>query len=273
MTSSIEKQRAADWFLELRNKICNSFEEIEQNHKFTRTKWQKDSGGGGGGEMSVMKGDIFEKVGVNISTVWGEFDQQFRKEIPGALEDPRFWASGISLVAHMKSPHVPPVHMNTRMIVTSKQWFGGGADLNPVFANDKDTKFFHRAFEDVCNKYDPLYYPKFKQWADEYFFIKHRNEARGVGGIFFDYLNNNDFEKDFAFVKDVGTTFLDTYPVIVRNNMDKTWTTDEKRAQLEKRGRYVEFNLVYDRGTRFGLMTGANPEAVLMSLPPEAAWA
>jgi coproporphyrinogen III oxidase len=265
------KNDAEQWFIELRDKICLAFEAIEPKAKFSRKKWSRE--GGGGGEMSIMKGDVFEKVGVNISTVWGAFPEGFKNEIPGAEIDPSFWASGISLVAHMKSPHVPPVHMNTRMIVTTKQWFGGGADLNPIFENAQDSKFFHQAFEDACNRHNPTYYSKFKQWADEYFFIKHRNEARGIGGIFFDYLNNNDFDKDFAFVKDVGNTFLETYPQLVKSNMHKKWTTEEKQAQLIKRGKYTEFNLVYDRGTKFGLMTGGNIEAVLMSLPPEAAWA
>jgi len=265
------KEEASHWFEELRNRICASFEEIDSGHRFERKKWNRD--GGGGGEMSIMRGNIFEKVGVNISTVWGEFEEQFRKEIPGAEEDPGFWASGISLVAHMKSPHVPPVHMNTRMIVTTKSWFGGGADLNSIFDVKEDTEAFHKAFEEACNKYDPDYYPKFKKWADEYFFIKHRNEPRGVGGIFYDYLNSDNFENDFAFTRDVGLAFLNIYPQIVRKNLAKSWTAEDKRKQLEKRGRYTEFNLVYDRGTRFGLMTGGNTEAILMSLPPEAAWA
>jgi coproporphyrinogen III oxidase len=264
------KKISAEWFQSLRDQICNKFEELDGEGKFERKAWERP--GGGSGVMSTMKGKVFEKVGVNISTVFGEFSEEFRKEIPGAVEDPKFWASGISLVAHMSSPHVPAVHMNTRMIVTSKSWFGGGADLNPMFENDDDTKAFHKAFADTCNKYDPEYYAKFKKWADEYFFIKHRGHPRGVGGIFFDYLNTGDIEKDFSFVKDVGSTFLDIYSKIVSQHKGKKWTPEERAFQLEKRGRYTEFNLLYDRGTRFGLMTGGNPEAILMSLPPIATW-
>jgi coproporphyrinogen III oxidase len=272
MYNNIEhcKNISSAWFRELRDKICNEFESIDGAH-FERKLWQRE--GGGGGEISIMRGNVFEKVGVNISTVWGEFDQQFRKEIPGAEDNPAFWASGISLVAHLKSPHVPPVHMNTRMIVTSKSWFGGGSDLNPIFEITEDSEAFHQAFKAACDKYNPEYYPKFKKWADEYFFIKHRNEPRGIGGIFYDYINTGDFAQDFGFTQDVGLAFLDIYPKLIRKNLDKTWTPDERRAQLEKRGRYTEFNLIYDRGTKFGLMTGGNIEAILMSLPPEAAWA
>lgn len=264
-----KKQRAREWFKDLRDQICASFEEID-GAKFERKTWQRAEGGGG--EISMMRGNVFEKVGVNISTVWGEFSEQFRKEIPGAEENPNFWASGISIVAHLKSPCIPPVHMNTRMIVTTKSWFGGGTDLNPCIEVAEDTAAFHLALKETCDRHDPEYYPKFKQWADEYFFIKHRNEARGVGGIFYDYLNSGNFENDFDFTKDVGRTFLDIYPQLVRKNLNKSWTEADKKIQLEKRGRYVEFNLVYDRGTRFGLMTGGNTEAILMSLPPEAAW-
>ncbi len=225
--------------------------------------------------MSVMKGRVFEKVGVNISTVHGEFSESFRKEIPGAAEDPRFWASGISLVAHMASPLVPAVHMNTRMIVVgdnAKLWFGGGADLTPALPDAKDTADFHAALKAACDRFDAGYYATFKKGCDEYFFIKHRNETRGVGGIFYDQLNSGEWEKDFAFTQEVGEAFLQIYPVLVKRHMDKKWTPEQKRAQLIKRGRYAEFNLLYDRGTRFGLMTGGNPEAILMSLPPEAVW-
>ncbi len=263
-------EQATKWFTELRDLICQKFEEIDGGGKFIRKQWQRD--GGGGGVMSLMKGEVFEKVGVNISTVSGEFSPEFRKDIPGALEDPRFFATGISLVAHMRSPLVPAVHMNTRYIETSKTWFGGGADLNPMIENEEDTKEFHQAFKKACDLHNPEYYQRFKAWADEYFFIKHRNEARGVGGIFYDYINSGNWEKDFAFTQDVGRAFLDIFPKLVIKHKDKTWTEEEREIQLRKRGRYAEFNLVYDRGTRFGFMTGGNTEAILMSLPPIAKW-
>lgn len=281
-----KKQRASAWFEDLRNRICTAFEALEDAlpgsdapaGQFQRTPWQRE--GGGGGVMSVMKGRVFEKVGVNISTVHGEFSEPFRKEIPGAEADPRFWASGISLVAHMCSPLVPAVHMNTRMVVVGdpengagRLWFGGGADLNPMFPVEQDTADFHAAFKEACNRFDPAYYPKFKQWCDEYFFIKHRGEPRGVGGIFYDYVNTGDWEKDFAFTQAVGEAFWKIYPEIVRRHMVASWTQEQREYQLHKRGRYVEFNLLYDRGTRFGLMTGGNVEAILMSLPPEVKWA
>ena len=282
MNTDEKKQISAKWFRELRDGICAAFEKIETDYvgtgdagKFVRTPWTRPEGGAG--EMSVMKGRVFEKVGVNISTVNGEFSEQFRKEIPGAAEDPRFWASGISLVAHMQSPLVPAVHMNTRMIVVGnpespRVWFGGGADLNPMVENPDDTRDFHAAFQTVCDATDPDYYAKFKQWCDEYFWIKHRNEARGVGGIFYDYLDT-EWDKHFAFTQAVGKAFLDIYPKIVRRHMKESWTPAQREHQLHRRGRYAEFNLLYDRGTRFGLMTGGNPEAILMSLPPEAKWA
>jgi coproporphyrinogen III oxidase len=259
-----------EWFTYLRDQICAKFEEIDGEGKFERKTWTRD--GGGGGTMAIMKGKVFEKVGVNVSAVHGNFDEKFRHEIPGADINPEFFATGISLVAHMRSPLVPAVHMNTRYIETSKTWFGGGADLNPMFENQNDTEKFHQAFKEACDRHNLEYYPKFKKWADEYFFIKHRNEARGVGGIFYDYLNSNNFDDDFAFTKDVGQTFLKIYPEIVLEHKDKTWTQEQRETQLIKRGRYAEFNLTYDRGTRFGLMTGGNTEAILMSLPPEAKW-
>ncbi len=275
-----QKTKAAAWFRELRNHICAEFEKLEDEltgsdkpaGRFVRTPWQRE--GGGGGEMSVMRGRFFEKVGVNISTVHGEFSDIMRKEIPGADADPRFWASGVSLVAHMCSPLVPAVHMNTRMIVVGEQklWFGGGADLTPMYPVEKDTADFHAAFKAACDKFNPEYYPKFKQWCDEYFFLKHRNEPRGVGGIFYDYINTGNWENDFAFTQEVGKTFATIYPEIARRHRQEAWSKEQREWQLVKRGRYAEFNLIYDRGTRFGLMTGGNTEAILMSLPPEAKW-
>ena len=287
LTMDEKKAMAAKWFEGLRDSICAEFESIEQElagtaladlpaGEFERKAWSRtteDGVDGGGGVMSVMKGRVFEKVGVNISTVYGRFSEDFAKKIPGANDNGgEFWASGISLVAHCQNPHVPPAHMNTRMIITSKQWFGGGGDLNSIFDVAEDTNFFHGAFKDCCDRHDPDYYPRYKEWADEYFFIKHRNEARGVGGIFYDYLDSGDWHADFAFTKDVGTTFRDSYCALVRKNMNKSWGQDDREAQLIKRGRYAEFNLVYDRGTVFGLQTGGNTEAILMSLPPVAKW-
>ena len=221
--------------------------------------------------MALMRGQVFEKVGVNVSTVWGEFSAEFAANIPGAAEDRVFWASGISLVAHPLSPHVPPVHMNTRHIRTTRAWFGGAADLNPIIPDPTDTAAFHARLQEACDTYQPGAYAKFKGWADDYFQLPHRGEARGVGGIFFDYLDT-DFEADFAFVREVGEAVLDIFPRIVRRNMGRPWTPAERQLQLVRRGRYVEFNLLYDRGTQFGLRTGGNPEAILMSLPPVAAW-
>jgi len=278
---SKHQQLAASWFETLRDRICLAFEAIEDGYagpgsdalppgRFARTNW--DRPGGGGGTIAVMRGRVFEKVGVNVSTVSGEFSAEFRNEIPGAKEDPRFWASGVSLVAHMRSPLVPAVHMNTRHIVTRKSWFGGGADLTPIFPDEEAASEFHAALAAACASYDPECHERFKAWCDEYFYLPHRGEPRGAGGIFFDYLDSGDWERDFAFVRAVGEAFLSAYPIIVRERMNNPWTAEQRRHQLVRRGRYVEFNLLYDRGTRFGLKTGGNVEAILMSLPPEAAW-
>lgn len=275
-----KKTAASEWFKTLRDSICDAFEAIETEYqkknggivgRFERTAWDRE--GGGGGVMSVMRGQVFEKVGVNISTVHGEFPENFSKEIPGTEESPAFWASGISLVSHMCSPLVPAVHMNTRFITTGKHWFGGGADLTPMYENQNDTEFFHKKFKETCDKHNPEYYPQFKQQCDEYFFLKHRNEPRGIGGIFYDYLNTENWDDDFSFTQDVGKTFLESYSHIVREHMFTPWTKEQREHQLQRRGRYVEFNLLYDRGTRFGLMTNGNTEAILMSLPPEVKWA
>jgi len=272
--------RVETWLAELRDQICRAFEAVEDEYtqedpaetagRFERTKWDRQ--GGGGGTISIMRGRVFEKVGVNISTVHGEFSPEFRSDIPGASEDPRFWASGISLVAHMRSPLVPPAHMTTPHILTTKGWFGGGADLTPIFPDAAAIEEFHAALADACTAYDKTSYSRFKAWCDEYFFIRHRQEPRGAGGIFFDYLDSGDWERDFAFLRSVGEAFLAVYPEIVRPRMRLPWTLEQRRHQLVRRGRYVEFNLLYDRGTIFGLKTGGNVEAILMSLPPEAAW-
>jgi len=274
-----KRELTSEWFKFLRDEICTKFEAIEEEYAdkecldkriFERKKWERD--GGGGGEMSLMRGHIFEKVGVNISTVYGEFTQQMQKDIPGALEDPRFFATGISLVAHMKSPLVPAFHFNTRYIETKKSWFGGGGDMTPTFADEEDTKTFHNYFKVACDKHNSSYYPKFKKECDEYFYLHHRNEPRGIGGIFYDYLNSDNFDNDFAFTQDVGRAMSDVIPIIIKPKAYLVWNEEQKNAQLLKRGRYVEFNLLYDRGTKFGLMTGGNTEAILMSLPPEVRW-
>lgn len=283
-TDALEQRKTmtADWFQLLRDRICAAFEAIEEDFdgpgtpgRFKRTPWQRknhDGAPGGGGVMAVMKGRVFEKVGVNISTVHGSFSPEFAAQIPGADKNPNFHAAGISLVAHMHSPIVPAVHMNTRFLVTSRAWFGGGADLNPPIPNDADTADFHAALREACDRFDPDYYSQYKAWCDEYFFIKHRNRPRGVGGIFYDYLDSGEWDSDFAFTKAVGQAFLDIYPRLVRRRMYEKWTEEQREQQLRYRGLYTEFNLVYDRGTRFGLMTGGNVDAILMSLPPVAKW-
>jgi len=267
--SESEKKIAQEWFRELRDQFCKKFEEID-GEKFTRKTWKHS--GEGGGEMSTLKGNVFEKVGVNISTVKGEFKEDFRKQISGTEEAPNYWASGISVVAHMQSPFVPAFHFNTRFIQTGKKWFGGGADMTPSISNNDDVNFFHRSIENVCNKYDKNYYPDFKKQCDEYFYLPHRDEPRGEGGIFFDHLNNNNFDNDFNFIHDFGEDILTTICTIIEKRKNKSWSQDEKDIQLYKRGRYVEFNLLWDRGTLFGLKTGGSTEAILMSMPPTAKW-
>ncbi len=280
---SARKTRAEDWFRSLRDRICADFEALEHScdldhpqtagiapGQFQRTAWDRPQGGGG--VMSIMKGRVFEKVGVNISVVSGTFSPEFAKNIPGAAEDPTFYAAGISLVAHMHSPLVPAVHMNTRMILTTKGWFGGGADLTPMRPRASDTAHFHSTLQNACDAHHADYYPAFKEWCDRYFFLPHRTEPRGVGGIFYDYLDTGDWEADFAVTRDVGEAFRTAYVPLVEQHYQTPWTDEDRQHQLFRRGRYVEFNLLHDRGTLFGLKTGGNVDAILMSLPPAVGW-
>lgn len=273
-----QQSAARNWFESLRTRICDEFEAIEReagsDAAFEFTPWQREAespGEGGGGVRGVMKGKVFEKVGVNVSTVGGALSGDFAKTIHGADEDPTFFATGISLVAHMTNPHVPAVHMNTRFLVTTKRWFGGGADLNPPIPYEVDTAEFHAALKRACDAHSPEFHPRFKAWADDYFYIPHRGVHRGVGGIFYDHLEG-DFDANFAFTRDVGEAFLAAFPPIVRRRMAMPWSQEDRARQLEWRGRYAEFNLVHDRGTLFGLKTGGNIDAILMSLPPTATW-
>ena len=274
MDQIIKKKLARNWFKTLQEVLCKEIEELEGGSKLFKYKnWErgKKSNEGGGQSRIYENGKIFDKVGVNFSEVYGKFSKQFKDKIPGANKNPKFWASGISVVMHMKNPHVPAMHFNTRYVYTSYGWFGGGMDVTPCFKDKKLEKWFHSEIKKSCDKHNKNYYKKYKKWCDEYFYLPHRNEPRGIGGIFFDYKKNN-WEKDFSFVREVGISFKNIFREIILKKHKKKWTKKDKEIQYEKRGRYVEFNLLYDRGTKFGLNTGGNVDAILMSLPPLAKW-
>ena len=274
MNTEIKKDLTSNWFKMIQESICHSISDLENNNiSFKSTRWKKNKKKDeGGGEFRILKdGKIFDKVGVNYSKVYGKFPKNFQKKILGAKKDPSFWASGISVVMHMKNPHIPAMHFNTRYICTTQDWFGGGIDVTPSIKDENEKKEFHKILKKMCERHNKNYYTKYKKWCDEYFYLPHRKETRGIGGIFFDYKKNN-FEKDFKFTRDIGITFQSIFEKIIRKKIKKKWTYKEKEMQYLKRGRYVEFNLLYDRGTKFGLQTGGNIDGILMSLPPLAKW-
>ena len=274
METDIKKKLVKNWFKILQDVICYDIEEIEKKtKKFTSTEWQRNKNKDeGGGEFRILEnGKVFDKVGVNFSEVYGKFSKEFRKKIPGASLNPNFWASGISVVMHMKNPHVPAMHFNTRYIITSHGWFGGGIDVTPCIKDNKLNKWFHKEIKLTCDRHNKIFYKKYKKWCDRYFYLPHRKEKRGIGGIFFDYKRSN-WKKDFDFVRDIGLTFKKIFREIIIKKNNKKWKKKDKEIQYQKRGRYVEFNLLYDRGTRFGLQTNGNVDAILMSLPPIAKW-
>ena len=274
MDLEIKKELTSNWFKMLQESICESINKLEKkNAKFKSTNWKRNlKKDEGGGEYRILKnGKIFDKVGVNYSKVYGKFPKKLQKNIPGAKKNPRFWASGISVVMHMKNPQIPAMHFNTRYICTTQDWFGGGMDVTPSKNDQNEKKDFHKILKKMCNRHNKNYYSKYKKWCDKYFYLPHRKEPRGIGGIFFDYKKNN-FEKDFKFVRDVGVTFQYIFQKIIKKKMKRKWTSKDKELQYIKRGRYTEFNLLYDRGTKFGLQTGGNIEGILMSLPPLAKW-
>ena len=274
MDLEIKQKLASKWFKSLQEMFCKTISDFEKNKiSFKSTSWKRNlKKDEGGGEYRILKdGKIFDKVGVNFSKVYGKFPKKFQQNIPGAQKDPRFWASGISVVMHMKNPLIPAMHFNTRYICTTFDWFGGGIDVTPSKKDNKEKEQFHKTLRDMCNRHDKNYYKKYKKWCDEYFYLPHRKEPRGIGGIFFDYKKNN-FEKNFKFVRDVGITFETIFQKIINKKIKKKWTSKDKENQYIKRGRYAEFNLLYDRGTKFGLQTGGNVEGILMSLPPHAKW-
>ena len=274
MNTEIKKELTSNWFKMIQESICHSISDLENNNiSFKSTRWKKNKKKDeGGGEFRILKdGKIFDKVGVNYSKVYGKFPKNFQKKILGAKKSPSFWASGISVVMHMKNPHIPAMHFNTRYICTTQDWFGGGIDVTPSIKDENEKKEFHKILKKMCERHNKNYYTKYKKWCDEYFYLPHRKETRGIGGIFFDYKKNN-FEKDFKFTRDIGVTFQSIFEKIIRKKIKKKWTYKEKEMQYLKRGRYVEFNLLYDRGTKFGLQTGGNIDGILMSLPPLAKW-